>query len=74
MSKSPSLTSWPDLIGTDATRPANSVLSSTPLNARTLPTLVNFGCHSEVATTMVETVAGGRPMPEMKCLIMNVFS
>ena len=74
ISKSPSLTSCPDLMGTVCTRPPNSVLSSTPLNARTLPTLVNLGCHSEDSITMVETVAGGKPIPAMKFLIKKVFS
>ena len=61
-------------MGTASTKPPISVLNSTPLKARTLPTLVSLGCHSEVATTIVETVAGGNPMPETKYLIMNILA
>ncbi len=55
----PALTSSPDLNRISRTKPAISVVTSTPRRARKLPTAFSWGCHSCVAAFMAVTTIGG---------------
>src|SRR6185437_8482383 len=58
-STAPDLTSSPDLKRISRTRPAISVVTSTPRSARRLPTAFSCGCHSCLPAVIAVTTTGG---------------
>ena len=54
----PALTSWPDLNSTLRTRPAISVVTSTPRTATIEPTAVSCGCQVRLVACIADTVCG----------------
>jgi len=52
------------------TRPATSVVTSTPRTARSVPTAFSCGCQSWYSAFMALTVAGGcGPLPMYFCIM-----
>src|SRR6185369_1097782 len=69
-STSPAFTSWPERKCRLRTRPAISVVTSTPRTALSVPTALNCGCHSaSSAFTADTTCAPGLGELAISCLI-----